>query len=60
MDVHTALCLAWGEGVAPTTLLAFHQLIVKRTAVDEVRDRGESDGSKTKRHVCNVVHSSQF
>lgn len=25
----------------------------------EVRDRGESDDSKTKRHICNVVHSSQ-
>lgn len=39
----------WGEGAAPTALLAFHQLIVKRTAVAEVRDRGESDGLKTKK-----------
>lgn len=45
----SAVLLAWGEGGAPTALLAFHQLIVKRTAVAEVRDRGESDGFKTKK-----------
>lgn len=44
------VCL--GEGEAPTALRAFHQLIVKWTAVAEVRDRGESDGFETKkRHM---------
>lgn len=50
----TAVLLAWGEGEAPTALLAFHQLIVKHTAVAEVRDHGESDGFKTKKLLCNV------
>lgn len=49
-----------GEGEAPTALLAFHQLIVKRTAVAEVRDRGESDGFKTKKVTRNVVRSSHL
>lgn len=36
-------------GVAATgALLAFHQLIVKRTAVVKVRDHGESKDFKTK------------
>lgn len=47
-----------GEGAAPTALLAFHQLIVKRTAVAEVRDRGESDGCETKNVIRNLVQSS--
>lgn len=47
-----------GEGVAPTALRAFHQLIVKRTAVAEVRDRGKSDGVETKTFTWNFLYSS--
>ena len=48
MIVRTAVSLALGDGAAAAALLAFHQLIVKRTAVAEVRDRGESDGFQAK------------
>lgn len=52
------LFVGLGEGVAPTALRAFHQLIVKRTAVAEVRDRGKSDGAETKTFTCNFLYSS--
>lgn len=56
MTVHTAVLLAGGEGAAPTALLAFHQLIVKRTAVAEVRDRGQSDGFETKKRSFVILY----
>lgn len=52
------VCLGGGEGEAPTAPLAFHQLIVKWTAVADVRDRGESDGFETKNVTRNSVQSS--
>lgn len=47
-----------GEGAAPTALFAFHQLIVKQTAVAEVRDRLKATACKTKRGTRKVVRSS--
>lgn len=49
-----------GRGGSTRALLAVHQLIVKRTAVAEVRDRRESGGIKTKKENTLVIFSPLF
>lgn len=57
--MHPAVEPAWGEGAALSALPAFHQLIVKRTAVAGVRDRGKRDALGTKKGPFHVAWSSR-